>query len=133
MMTLVSARGNVALIPRREPTLDLSLAVTLAGPNSTMVLGDRLYEPSPIRVPCVYVGDLASVLAHYTALVLAVRTATRLQYAVGSTTYTRNLIAGGEIRLRGGKLAPRLEYELVLVPSGPFWFGPGGSPVALWW
>ena len=133
MMTLVSASGNVTLIPRREPTLDLSLAVTLAGPGSTLVLGDRLYEPSTIRIPCVYVGDLASVLAHYTALVRAVRAATRLQHTVGSTTYTRDLIAGGEIRPRGGKLAPRLEYELILIPSGPFWTGPGGSPVALWW
>jgi hypothetical protein len=133
MMTLVSTSGNVPLIPRREPTLDLSLAVTLAGPDSTMVLGDRLYEPSAIRVPCVYVGDLASVLAHYTALVRAVRTASQLQYAVGGTTYTRALIAGGEIRPRGGKLAPRLEYELVLIPSSPFWTDPGGSPVALWW
>jgi hypothetical protein len=133
MMTLISTSGNVALIPRREPTLDLSLAVTLAGPGSTMVLGDRLYEPSPIRVPCVYVGDLTSALAHYTALVRAVRTATQLRYAVGSATYTRNLIAGGEIRPRGGKLAPRLEYELILIPSGPFWTGPGGTPVAMWW
>ncbi len=132
-MTLVSTSGNVTLIPRREPTLDLSLAVTLAGPGSTTVLGDRLYEPSPVRIPCLYVGDLASVLAHYMALVRAVRTATQLQYTVGSTTYTRNLIAGGEIRPRGGNLAPRLEYELILIPSGPFWTGPGGTPVALWW
>jgi len=133
MMTLVSASGNVSLIPRREPTLDLSLAATLAGTGSTMVLGDRLYEPSPIRIPCVHVGDLASILAHYTALVRAIRTATQLRYAVGSTTYTRTLIAGGEIRPRGGKLAPRLEYELILIPAGPFWTGPGGTPVALWW
>jgi len=133
MMTLVSASGNVTLIPRREPTLDLSPAVTLAGPNSTMVLGDRLYEPSTIRVPCVYVGGLASVLAHYVALVRAVRTATQLRYTVGSTIYTRTLIAGGEIRPQGGKLAPRLEYELILIPSGPFWTDPGGSPVAMWW
>jgi hypothetical protein len=132
-MTLVSTSGNVTLIPRREPTLDFSLAVTLAGPDSSMVLGDRLYEPSPIRVPCVYVGDLTSVLAHYTALVRAVRTATQLQRTVGSTTYTRDLIAGGEIRPRGGKLAPRFEYELILIPAGPFWTGPGGSPVAMWW
>jgi hypothetical protein len=132
-MTLVSTSGNVTLIPRREPTLDLSLAVTLAGPDSSMVLGDRLYEPSPIRVPCVYVGDLTSVLAHYTALVRAVRTATQLQRTVGSTTYTRDLIAGGGIRPRGGKLAPRFEYELILIPAGPFWTGPGGSPVAMWW
>ncbi|MFZ8813055.1 MAG: hypothetical protein ACO2OU_04165 [Thermus aquaticus] len=132
-MTLVSTSGNVTLIPRREPTLDLSLAATLAGPGSTVVLGDRLYEPSLLRVPCVYVGDLTSVLAHYMALVRAVRTATELRYTVSGTTYTRNLIAGGEIRPRGGKLAPRLEYELVLIPSGPFWTGPGGSPVALWW
>ncbi len=132
-MTLVSTSGNVTLIPRREPTLDLSLAVTLAGPGSTTVLGDRLYEPSLVRIPCLYVGDLASVLAHYMALVRAVRTATQLQYAVGSTTYTRALIPGGEIRPRGGKLAPRLEYELILIPSGPFWTDPGGTPVALWW
>jgi hypothetical protein len=133
MMTLVSTSGNVTLIPRREPTLDLSLAVTLAGSGSTLVLGDRLYEPTTIRVPCVYVGDPAAVLAHYVALVRAVRTAIQLRYAVGSTTYTRDLIAGGEIRPRGGKLAPRLEYELILIPAGPFWTGPGGSAVAMWW
>ncbi len=132
-MILVSASGIVTLIPQREPTLDLSLATTLAGPGSTTVLGDRLYEPSPIRVPCLYVGDLASVLAHYRALVRAVRTAATLLYTVGSVTYGRNLIAGGEIRPRGGNLAPRFEYELILVPSGPFWTDSGGAPVALWW
>jgi hypothetical protein len=132
-MTLIGTSGTIDLIPRREPTLDLSVAVTLAGPDSTIVLGDRLYEPSTIRIPCVYVGDITSVLAHYMTLVRAVRTATQLRHTVGGTTYTRTLIAGGEVRPRGGKLAPRIEYELVLIPAGPFWTDPGGSPVAMWW
>lgn len=134
MLTLVYGGQDIlTLRPTTEPTMDLRVSVTLSGTVGSNVIGDRRYAPATLRVPCFVVGTAKQNVDHYVTLVRAVKSATQILANVQGTTYYRNLIAGGEIRPRGSALAPRFVYELILVPSEPWWRDNNANTAFLWW
>jgi len=132
-MTLTGTSGNVTIYPLTEPTAVHEVELGVAGPGGDVVAvsGDARARPQPLRLRCVIRDVTANLVDHMRDVVRAVRTASSISFSVNSSTYTRALWPGGRVTPRRWGRG-WIEYELELLPQGPYWSGPSGDAL-IWW